>query len=219
MLTAALLAAGSALLGGALALFARRRPLLLARTRTFAFVAAAAVVALDLLPEVIPPLGLQTVLFVGAGFALPGLLEMLAHGVGPGLLRARGLAGARLAAEVGFLALFLHSLIEGLTLSVALQAPGSHLDLELALIAHHVPLTAAVALPLLELLGGRAALVRVLLFAAAGAGGALCGGFLPGVAAGASSLSLARATAVMAGALLHVVWDELRGHRALKTAR
>jgi zinc transporter ZupT len=115
---------------------------------------------------------------------------------------------------VGFLALFLHSLIEGLTLRAALAAPGPHVDLELALIAHHLPLTAAVTLPLLELLGGRAALVRLFAIAGAGAGGALAGGLVPGLAEGANSVAVAHATAAMAGALLHVVWDELRRERA-----
>src|SRR5438067_6303714 len=52
-----LLAAGSAVLGGALALAARRRPTLLEMTRTFAFTAAMGVVAFHLLPEVLPALG------------------------------------------------------------------------------------------------------------------------------------------------------------------
>jgi hypothetical protein len=214
MLFAALLAAGSALSGGALALFARRRPVLLARTRVVAFLAAAAVVVLHLLPEVVPALGVASALFIGAGFALPSLVELAARAIGPGVLRARGHATARVAAEVGFLALFLHSLIEGLTLRAALSAPGSHGDLTLALLAHHVPLTAAVTLPLLELLGARAALYRLLAIAGAGAGGALLGGLLPGLSHGTGGTGVLRATAVMAGALLHVVWDELRRDRA-----
>lgn len=213
MALAALLAAFSAFAGGALALFARRRPRLLARTRALAFLAAAAVVVLHLLPEVVPALGVSAALFIGAGFALPGLLELAARGLAPGVLRARGHAAARVAAEVGFVALFVHSLIEGLTLRAALLAPGSHGDLTLALLAHHVPLTAAVTLPLLELIGPRAAIHRLFALAAAGAGGALAGGLVPGLSQEAGGPALQRATAVMAGALLHVVWDELRRGR------
>jgi zinc transporter ZupT len=213
MLLAALLTAGSALLGGALAWFARRRPVLLARTRVFAFLIAAAVVILHLLPEVVRALGVASALFIGSGFLLPGLLEVAVRGLAPGMLRARGLAAARVAAEVGFIALFLHSLVEGLTLRAALLTPGSHGDLIFALLAHHVPLTAAVTLPLLELLGTRAAFHRLLALAAAGAGGSFLGSFLPELSREAGSTSMRRATAVMAGVLLHVVWDELRRER------
>ena len=165
---ATLLAVGSVALGGALAFYARRHPRLLARTRVFAFLAAAAVVVLHLLPEVVPPLGAQVVVFVTAGFAFPALVEALVHGLGPSFMRGRGLTAARVAAEVGFAALFLHSLLEGLTLRAALSAPGSHADLELAIVAHHVPLTAAVVLPLLEQIGFTAALSRLVAIAAAG---------------------------------------------------
>lgn len=216
-LVAALLAIGSVAAGGALALFARRRPRLLARARTFAFLAAAAVVALHLLPEAVRALGPEVVAFAFAGFAFPALLEWSVHALGPGLLRGRGLTPARVAAEVGFVALFLHSLLEGLTLRAALAAPGGHGDLELALVAHHVPLTAAVALPLLEHLGARAAIARLSAIAAAGGAGVLMGGLLPD-GEGAQGPALARTTAVMAGALLHVVWDELRRERAQSRA-
>jgi hypothetical protein len=212
--SATVLSVGSVALGGALAFYARRHPRLLARTRVFAFLAAAAVVLLHLLPEAVPPLGAQVVVFAFAGFAFPALLEGLVHGVGPGFLRGRGLTAARVAAEVGFVALFVHSLLEGLTLRAALATRGSHADLELALLAHHVPLTAAVVLPLLEQIGFAAALSRLVAIAAAGGCGALAGGYVPGLGASQNSVALARATAVMAGALLHVVWDELRRDRA-----
>src|SRR4051812_14148459 len=68
---AAALAAFSALPGGALALAARKRPSVLERTRTFAFAAAAGVVAFHLLPEVLPEQGLAAFFWVAAGFMLP----------------------------------------------------------------------------------------------------------------------------------------------------
>ena len=95
MLTAFALAVGSALLGGALALAARRRRPLLELTRTFAFAAAAGVVGFHLLPEVLPGLGAKALLWAFAGFALPWLLEALARAVGPNLLGGRGLSGLR----------------------------------------------------------------------------------------------------------------------------
>src|SRR5207248_8680877 len=127
VITAALLAGFSAALGGAIALVARCHPAVLERTRTFAFAAAAGVVAFHLLPEALPSQGVTALLWMAAGFALPWLLEWLARTVGPGLLRGRGLSGLRVSAEVGFAALVFHSVAEGLALVAALAPPGESL--------------------------------------------------------------------------------------------
>ena len=213
MIEGLLLAAGSALLGGALALLARRRASLLELTRTFAFTAAAGVVSFHLLPEVLPALGPTALLWIAAGFVLPWLLEVGARVLGPDLLARRGIRGMRVAAEVGFAALLFHSLFEGLALLAALQGRASRTDLEIAIVAHHAPLTAAVALPFLDLLGVRATLIRVGLVALAGVLGVVFGNLVPGLASGADAAVLQRATAVVAGALLHVVADEIREQR------
>jgi hypothetical protein len=210
MMRAAALAGFSAALGGAIALVARQRPSVLERTRTFAFAAAAGVVAFHLLPEALPSQGVAALLWMAAGFALPWLLEWLARTVGPGLLRGRGLSGLRVAAEVGFAALVFHSVAEGLALVAALAQPRTNLDLEIALVAHHAPLTAAVVLPFLDLSGARAAGTRAAIVAAAGVTGALLSSVLPGFGEGAF---LKAATAVTAGALLHVVADEIHAQR------
>ena len=210
MIHAAMLAGFSAILGGAIALVARRRPGILERIRTFAFAAAAGVVAFHLLPEVLPSQGLIALLWMAAGFALPWLLEWLARTFGPGLLHGRGLSGLRVSAEVGFAALIFHSVVEGLALVAALAQPRGNLDLETAIVAHHAPLTAAVVLPFLDLGGPRAATLRAALVGAAGIGGALLSFALPGFEEGAF---LKTATAVTAGALLHVVSDEIRAQR------
>ena len=210
MIRAALLAGCSAILGGAIALVARRRPSVLERTRTFAFAAAAGVVAFHLLPEVLFSQGLLALLWMAAGFALPWILEAGARTLGPSLLRGRGLSGLRVSAEVGFAALLFHSVVEGLTLVAALAQPRGELDLEAAIVAHHAPLTAAVVLPFLDLGGPRAAAVRAALVAAAGIAGALLSGLLPGFE---DAGFLRSATAVTAGALLHVVADEIRKPR------
>ncbi len=210
MIHAAVLAGFSAILGGAIALVARRRPGILERIRTFAFAAAAGVVAFHLLPEVLPSQGLVALLWMAAGFALPWLLEWLARTFGPGLLHGRGLSGLRVSAEVGFAALIFHSVVEGLALVAALAQPRGNLDLETAIVAHHAPLTAAVVLPFLDLGGPRAATLRAALVGAAGIAGALLSFAVPGFEEGAF---LKTATAVTAGALLHVVADEIRAQR------
>ena len=213
MIQGLLLAAGSAVLGGALALAARRRPTLLEMTRTFAFTAAMGVVAFHLLPEVLPALGPPALLWIAAGFALPWLLEVGARTLGPTLLARRGIRGMRVAAEVGFAALIFHSLFEGLALLATMQARENGTDLAIAIVAHHAPLTAAVALPFLDLLGVRAALLRVGLVALAGVLGVIGGNLVPALASGADTLVVRCATAVVAGALLHVVADEIREQR------
>jgi hypothetical protein len=210
MIHAALLAGCSGILGGVIALLARNRPSVLERTRTFAFAAAAGVIAFHLLPEVLPSQGVSAVLFIAAGFALPWALEAGARRFGPGILRGQGLSTQRVAAEVGFIALVFHSVVEGLALVAALAQPRGTLDLEIAIVAHHAPLTAAVVLPFLDLRGARAAAVRAGLIALAGIGGALLSDALPGFEEGAF---LQAATAVTAGALLHVVADEIRTQR------
>ncbi len=207
MIRAAGLAALSALLGGAIALLARKQPAVLERTRTFAFAAAAGVVAFHLLPEVLPRQGLAALLWLGLGFALPWVLEAGARRLGPGFLTARGFTGLRVAAEVGFAALVFHSVAEGLALVAALSQPGGQLDLEIALVAHHAPLTAAVVLPFLDLRGPRSAAMRAAVIGVAGILGALSSSLLPGFTEGSFLLT---ATAVTAGALLHVVADEIR---------
>jgi len=201
-----MLAGLSAILGGAIALIARSRPSVLERTRTFAFAAAAGVVTFHLLPDVLPSQGPMALLWMATGFALPWLLEAGARKLGPGLLRGRGLSGLRVSAEVGFAALLFHSVVEGLALVAALSQPRANLDLEIALVAHHAPLTAAVVLPFLDLGGPRPAAVRAGIVAAAGIGGALLSVVLPGFEEGAF---LQAAIAVTAGALLHVVFDEI----------
>ena len=210
MIRAGLLAACSALLGGGIALAARKWPAVLERTRTFAFAAAAGVVAFHLLPEVLPAQGLVAILWMAVGFALPWALEAGARRVGPGILEARGFTGLRVAAEVGFAALIFHSVAEGLALVAALAMPQGQLDLEIALVAHHAPLTAAVVLPFLELRGPRTVAARAAIIGAAGVCGVLLSAVVPEFGEGAF---LASATAVTAGALLHVISDEIRIQR------
>ena len=90
MISGLLLVATSAVLGGFLALAARRRPILLELTRTFAFAAAFGVVGFHLVPEILPTLGFEALIWIAAGFALPWILEAGARVLGPGFLARRG---------------------------------------------------------------------------------------------------------------------------------
>src|SRR2546429_6430531 len=125
MMHAAALAGFSAVLGGAIALVARQRPGVLERTRTFAFAAAAGVVAFHLLPEALPSQGVAALLWMAAGFALPLLLEWLARPGGPRPLQGPRLSGVPVPAQVGLAALVFHPVAEGVALRAApVAAPG-----------------------------------------------------------------------------------------------
>src|SRR2546429_7209477 len=108
MMHAAALAGFSAVLGGAIALVARQRPGVLERTRTFAFAAAAGVVAFHLLPEALPSQGVAALPWMAAGFALPWLLEWLPRPGGPRLLPGRGPSRLRVFAAGGLAPLRFH---------------------------------------------------------------------------------------------------------------
>ena len=213
MIPGILLVASSAILGGVLALAARRRPILLELTRTFAFAAAFGVVGFHLVPEILPSLGFEALIWIAAGFALPWILEAVARMLGPGFLSRRGMHGLRVAAEVAFIALVFHSVVEGLALLTVVQSSERATDVQLAILAHHAPLTAAVALPFLELRGARSAAARVAVVGLSGVAGILLGHAVPGLASGTDAGLVQRATAMTAGALLHVVSDEIREQR------
>src|SRR5436305_14528006 len=213
MISGLVLVAGSAILGGALELLARRRPILLELTRTFAFAAALGVVAFHLVPEILPRLGPEALIWIAAGFALPWLLEAGARMLGPGFLSRRGIHGLRVAAEVAFIALVFHSVVEGMALLAVLQSSARATDVHLAILAHHAPLTAAVALPFLELRGARTAAARVAVVGMAGIIGVVLGQAVPGLASGTDVGVVQRATAGTGGALRHVVSDEIREQR------
>jgi hypothetical protein len=213
MISGLLLVATSAVLGGVLALAARRKPILLELTRTFAFAAAFGVVGFHLVPEILPNLGFEALIWIAAGFALPWILEAGARMLGPGFLARRGIHGLRVAAEVAFIALVFHSVVEGLALLAVVQSSDRATDVQLAILAHHAPLTAAVALPFLELRGARSAAVRVAIVGLSGVAGIVLGNAVPGLASGTDAGLVQRATAMTAGALLHVVSDEIREQR------
>src|SRR5438270_753081 len=168
---------------------------------------------LHLVPEILPNLGFEALIWIAAGFALPWILEAGARMLGPGFLARRGIHGLRVAAEVAFIALVFHSVVEGMALLAVVQSSERATDVQLAILAHHAPLTAAVALPFLELRGARSAAVRVAIVGLSGVAGIILGNAVPGLASGTDAGLVQRATAMTAGALLHVVSDEIREQR------
>lgn len=202
MLFALLVAVLSVLLGAALSFAPGASRGLLGYMRTFATLAAVAVVVTHLLPEALHTLGpLAILLFLGGWFA-----PALAHFVGQ-----RSTAGRPASAvlEAGYWGLVVHHVADGIGLGTYSRLPaakGSHVDVIVALAAHTVPLIAVISLAYRSTFGARSAVVRSLGLALASVFGIALSslvaaptieGFAPIIAA------------VAAGLLLHVVTHDL----------
>lgn len=201
MLFALLVAVSSVMLGAALS-FAPTSRGLLGYMRTFATLAAVAVVVTHLLPEALHDLGPLSILLFLVGWFTPAL----AHFVGQ---RSTSGRPAHAVLEAGYWGLIVHHVADGIGLGTYTRLPsagGSHLDVIVALAAHTVPLIAVVSLAYRSTFGARSALTRSL-------GLALASVF--GIAI--SSLVAARTierfapviAAIAAGLLLHVVTHDL----------
>jgi hypothetical protein len=201
VLFALLVAVSSVMLGAALS-FAPASRGLLGYMRTFATLAALAVVVTHLLPEALHALGPLSILLFLAGWFAP----VLAHLVGQKTTQGRP---AHAVLEAGYWGLVVHHVADGIGLGTYTRLPsagGSHLDVIVALAAHTVPLIAVVSLAYRTTFGARSALTRSF-------GLALASVF--GIAL--SSLVEARTierfapviAAVAAGLLLHVVTHDL----------
>ncbi|HEX3776498.1 MAG TPA: hypothetical protein VHV51_18630 [Polyangiaceae bacterium] len=201
MLLAVLVAISSMMLGAALS-FAPNSRGVLGYLRTFATLAALAVVVTHLLPEALFELGPVSILLFLAGWFAP----VLAHFVGQ---RSTSGRSAPAVLEAGYWGLMIHHVADGIGLGTYTRLPsatGSHFDVVIALAAHTVPLIAVVALAYRVTFGLRAALVRSCGLALA---------TLFGIAL--SSLVAAQTiehfspliSAIAAGLLLHVVTHDL----------
>jgi hypothetical protein len=189
------------MLGAALS-FAPSSRGVLGYMRTFATVAAIAVVITHLLPEALFELGPISILLFLAGWFTPAL----AHFVGQHSTSGRS---APAVLEAGYWGLVIHHVADGIGLGTYTRMPpatGSHLDVVVALAAHTVPLIAVVALAYRVTFGPRAAIMRSCGLALA---------IVFGIAL--SSLVAARTiehfspiiSAIAAGLLLHVVTHDL----------
>lgn len=146
------LAVASVAAGVLAALVADARLWVLAPVRAFAVAAVAVAIALHLLPEAIDGAGLVALVVAAVALIAPIVLGRVAAGVGD---RHR-----RLAAELGFVAVLLHQVTDGLALGAATGADGYHWDLLIGIAAHTVPLVAMLTLTFAELGGRRAVFAR-----------------------------------------------------------
>ena len=202
MLLALLVAVSSVLLGAALSFVPTTSRAVLGYMRTFATLAAVAVVVTHLLPEALRELGPLSILLFLAGWFAPAL----AHFVGQ---RSTSGRTQHAVLEAGYWGLVVHHVADGIGLGAYTRLPaeqGSHLDVIVALAAHTVPLIAVVSLAYRTTFGARSAVLRSLGLALASVFGI-----------GLSSLVAARTiegfapviAAVAAGLLLHVVTHDL----------
>ena len=202
MLFALLVAVFSVLLGAALSFVPSTSRALLGYMRTFATLAAVAVVVTHLLPEALRELGPLSILLFLAGWFAPAL----AHFIG-----RRSTSGRTQHAvlEAGYWGLVVHHVADGIGLGAYTRLPadhGSHLDVIIALAAHTVPLIAVVSLAYRTTFGARSAVLRSLGLAAA----SVVGIGLSNLAAASTIEGFAPViAAVAAGLLLHVVTHDL----------
>ena len=158
----------------------------------FAIAVALSVVGLELLPEAAEHIGAPALVWLAVGLLGPGVLERIAARVGK----------KNPAAELGFIGLCAHQVIDGVQVGGAsiFASPG----VAVAVGAHSVPLVAAVCFGFVRRDGARSALIRGGVLLVATAVGAIGGqqgaaqlhdvGFLP---------------ALIGGLLLHVLWHDL----------
>lgn len=202
MLLALLVAVLSVLLGAALSFVPSTSRAVLGYMRTFATLAAVAVVVTHLLPEALRELGPLSILLFLAGWFAPAL----AHFIGQ---RSTSGRTQHAVLEAGYWGLVVHHVADGIGLGAYTRLPseqGSHLDVIVALAAHTVPLIAVVSLAYRTTFGARSAVTRSLGLAAASVVGIL----LSSLAAASTIESFSPIiAAVAAGLLLHVVTHDL----------
>lgn len=202
MLFALFVAVVSVLLGAALSFVPTTSRGVLGYMRTFATLAAVAVVVTHLLPEALHDLGPLSILLFFVGWFAPAL----AHFVGQ---RSTSGRAAHAVLEAGYWGLVVHHVADGIGLGTYTRLPGaqgSHLDVIVALAAHTVPLIAVVSLAYRTTFGARSAVLRSLGLAAASVFGIALSSTI-------SAQTIERfapiIAAVAAGLLLHVVTHDL----------
>jgi len=161
----------------------------------FAIAVAIAVVFGDLFPHAVEHIGVGALFWLGVGLFAPAVVERIAARIRPG-----GSAGL----HVGFLALCVHQVVDGIQVGAGLTLQTGGWAIAGAVGAHSVPLVGAVTLGFAQRDGAPRALLR-------GAGLLVCTGI--GVAIGDRGLgwfdALGWLPALIGGLLLHVLWHDL----------
>ncbi|MBK9036642.1 MAG: hypothetical protein IPL61_36235 [Myxococcales bacterium] len=137
------------------AVVADARLWVLAPVRAFAVMAVALAIAVHILPEAIDGGGWGVLIVAAVGLVAP-----IALGRATATLGARH---RRMAAELGYVAVLVHQLSDGLALGAATGGAAGgvrHWDLLIGVGAHTVPLIAMLTLTFAELGGRRSAIVR-----------------------------------------------------------
>ncbi len=202
VLFALFIAVFSVLLGAALSFVPSTSRVVLGYMRTFATLAAVAVVVTHLLPEALRELGPLSILLFFAGWFTPAL----AHFVGQRSTRGRA---AHAVLEAGYWGLVVHHVVDGIGLGTYTRLPadqGSHVDVVVALAAHTVPLIAVVSLAYRTTFGARSAVLRSLGLALASVFGIALSSLVDAHTIDRFAPVIA---AVAAGLLLHVVTHDL----------
>lgn len=191
-LLACVLAAG---IGGALGLLPRAGKGALRPIRTFAFVAALAIVLGHLMPEALDALGWRSLVVFGVSFLLAVGLDRLTHDHSAG---THDFAASKvpLAVELGFVALAIHRFIDGIAFAHYADRPA----ILAAFAAHSVPVTALVVVTYRGQ-STRAAVTRGLLLTLACALGVVFHDSMPHPGPAAEGWICA----IVSGLLLHVV--------------
>jgi len=197
-------------LGASLALAPARGSRLVGPIRTFSLTASVAVVLFHLLPDAYERVGIWALLVFAAGFGLPAVANLLAERPRVPTATADGDSPHCPGLEVGYIGLCLHRVGEGMALAAVGQSELPALArrvVYVAIVAHAIPVVAAVSLAYLAARGRWAAWVRSAGIALAGVAGVLIAGSVPLRAVERVDGWVA---AAVAGLLLHVVAHDAR---------
>ena len=195
-------------MGAAIGLLSGRVEQALSPARTFAFVSAALVVVLHLLPEAVGREGVAALAVFVAGFAMPVVCERALRRMRGGRLPGDDRpdeAAADVGLEIGYFGLLLHNLGDGLAIAAyagPLATGPVAADVALSIAAHSIPVTALLVVAFARHRGARAALRRAAGLALATVFGAQLGDLVPAALARAWEPWIG---AGLAGLLLHVI--------------
>ena len=211
-------AIGSVALGAALVLFGTRSRAALPPIRTFALVAAVAVVLAQLLPAALGEVGLWALGVFIVALVLPAGFERLIKFSQQRTGSGSDQDASWVAVEFGYFGLLVHRLGDGIALGLFTgtgESTEANMGALLAVVAHTVPVTAVLVLAYTERYGIRHALMRALGMAAASVVGVL---FVDLAPAALIMRSEPWVLAAASGLLLHVIGHDWHAEKPSSTA-